>query len=301
MEIPTTPSRKIIVTDLKEFLGLKNLLESRKIPFWWKSSGSVNSIIYDGKEWQSVDLKETGGKGHHLNRIFKKDIDAWLEKNGATMPRYDHDYKEQLFNLGAIERAIGEPLVMIDINDCYWRTTFMLRYLTDVTYIKGKKKDAWKTGRNACIGSLRKSEVYVPNEDGKPVYSKKIHVPSPIKYQNIRNHIIGYVYRLFFKLYEELGDNFFMFLTDSVVTSYKNKAFVEKYFADLGYKTKSKPIEFISVNRAKKTIYWHDFTANKKDGPGKGRKKYYIYANNQLIDGVSEASILANEHRIYKK
>lgn len=288
-EEPECQIKKIITKSRKEFLGLRYFLEARGNSFLWTSSGTINSIVYNGVEWISVDLNESGGKGHHLNRIFKRDVDEWLEEFGADMEPYPNDYQEQFFNLEAIEKNIGEPLVLIDINDCYWRTSFILKYMKQITYIKGLKKKEWKNGRNGCIGSLRKLKVEIPYINGVRDLSGRRRIPTPIQYHWIRNHVIGHVYQLFFRLFEEIGNDFFMFLTDCVVTTYKNKLFVEKYFADNGYKCKSKPVEFTRVDRIKKVIYWYDFNAENEGK--KGREKFYHYASHQLIGGTTDSSI----------
>ena len=279
------------------FVSLKDFLERRGDDFIYTSEGSINSIIHGGVEWVCVDVKESGGQGHHLNRIWKKDLNAWLEEYGADMPRYNNDYKEQFFQLGAIERSIGEVNVLIDIDNCYWRTSFLLGYITQETYIKGLKKKEWKVGRNACVGSCVKSKVRVPYVKGKRDLSRRERILAPIEYHYVRNHIIGHIYRLFYQLFEELGENFYMFLTDCVVTNYKNKARVEQFFTKHGYETKSKPVEFLRIVRPTKQVFWYDFTSN----DGKGKEKYYIYANNQLVDGTSNLSILENNERFNEK
>lgn len=287
---PATP-KKIVMTNRKEFLDLKEFLCKRKDNFDYTSAGSINTIIFDNKEFISVDVEEAGGRGHHLNKRYKKDINNWIVENGEAMQQYPPDYKEQLFNLSAIEKCIGRPVVAIDINDCYWKTSLKLGYITEETYIIGLKKKEWKTGRNACIGSLRKTKTIVPYVAGKPQYKLKRPIKSPKEYGWIRNHIIGFIYQMFFRLYEELGDNFYMFLTDCIFTDYKSKRYVEKFFADYGYKVKSKPVEFLSVDRKEKKISWYDFEAPRRNHQGitvgKGVEKYYLYANRQLIGGVA--------------
>lgn len=291
--------KKIISKSRKDFLGLKDFLERRGDTFLYTSSGTVNSIIYNNTEWISVDLTTSGSKGHHLNRTFKRDIDSWLEEHGAIMPQYPNDYKEQFFNLQAIEANMSQPCVLIDINDCYWRTAYMLGYITQETYIGGLKRKEWKEGRNACIGSMRKLRVEIPYVNGKRDLAHRKRIPTPIQYHWIRNHIIGHVYQMFYRLFEEIGDNFFMFLTDCVVTNYKSKAFIEKYFAENGYKSKSKPVEFTRVDRSKKTVYWFDFKATNDNGKT-GVERYYRYADGQLIGGTTNASLLHTTERINK-
>ncbi len=298
---PEAKTKKITITNRKEFIALKAFLVYRNDEFIWTSQGSVNSIIHDNKEFVCVDLQAIGGKGHHLGGRFKKDIDSWLARHGEHLYPYGHNYKEQIFNLAAIENNTGKLCVAIDLNDCYWKTAYKLGYITEQTYIVGLKKKEWKTGRNGCIGSLIKTQSltpYIKGESGRSVPDYKAKLPpkkTPIEYMYIRNHIIGHIYEMFYRLYQEIGDKFFMFLTDCVFTDYSTKSKVESFFHKYGYRMKSKPVEFIVVNRHEKMIRWHDFEANRKDkfgnDVGKGVGKYYYYSNSQVVDGTRAEDI----------
>ena len=277
---------KVIMTNRKSFLANKDFLVNSGADFDYEVSGSVNKIIYNGKEFIYLDLSSSGGRGHHLNKMFMKDVNDYLEKNKDTMPLWDNNYKEQMFNLNAIEKHLKEPLVMIDINDCYWRTAFLLGYITEKTYIKGKKRKDWKIGRNACIGSLIKTRTIQGYMNGKLDLTKRRIIRTPVEYHYIRNHIIGNVYRMFNTLYEQMGDSFCMFLTDCLVTTNDKKRKVEQFFIDNGYRVKSKPIEFTAIDRKNKRIDWYDFNANRgdtKNPTARGVNRYYMYSNTQVV------------------
>jgi hypothetical protein len=229
--------------------------------------------------------------------MVKKDVRNWLEEFGAEMKFYNHDYKEQMFSLTNIENSIGKPRTMIDINECYWQTIKMLplemkeKYITESTYISGLKKKEWKIGRNASIGALAKTTHVTRYKKGKPDYKNRPKpISSPKEYQSVRNHVIGHVYRLFFELYELIDSKFCMFLTDCIVTEFSARKTVEDFFTKHGYTFKSKPIEFLSVDRVAKRITWWDFKAEVKNKNGIttriGREKYYQYAMHQVVDGV---------------
>lgn len=284
------PAKKsLVMSDRKDFLANKDYLCRIGADFTYESSGSVDKIVYGDREFTYLDIAGAGGRGHHLNKLFRADIDAWLLKNRDKMERWDNNYKEQMFNLDAIEKSKGKLLVMIDINDCYWRTAYKLGYITEATYIKGKLKKAWKVGRNACIGSLCKVKTIVPYVNGKPDRDGRRVVRTPVEYQMIRNHIIGHVYRMFNELFQQIGDNFYMFLTDCLVTSYDKQKQVESFLNGMGYKVKQKPVEFTGVDRKEKKVSWFDFEAKKKDDNGKiikddGVERYYLYSNAQVIN-----------------
>lgn len=278
----------VVMSDRKDFIANKDYLCKIGADFKYESSGSVDKIIYGNREFTYLDMKSSGGRGHHLSKMFKADIDAWLLKNKDKMERWDNNYREQMFNLDAIEKNKGKLLVMIDINDCYWRTAYKLGYITEQTYIKGKLKKAWKIGRNACIGSLCKVKTITSFDKGKANRNSRLVVRTPLEHQLIRNHIIGHVYKMFNQLFEQMGDNFFMFLTDCLVTSYDKLKEVEDFLNGCGYRVKHKPIEFTGLDRNEKKVSWFDFEAKKKNDAGKvikddGVTRYYLYSNAQVI------------------
>lgn len=279
---------KVILLGEKKIFDMnKRALIRNKRDFEVVTEGSVERVRYNDKVYTYVDLKDIGGRGHHLSRMFMADVDRWLEINAENQVKYDNNYREQMFNVHAIEKSIGNQLVMIDINDCYWRTAYLLGYISEMSYIKGMKTKSWKVGRNACIGSLSKTKVITPFKGGEPQYKlRKVVKPNP-QYQYIRNHIIWEVYNLFNELFLQLGNTFYMFLTDCLVTEYDKLKEVQKFLNGKNYRCKHKPIEFLSVDRVNKKISWLDFQSSNIDEYGRDKKapkeKYYIYSNAQVV------------------
>lgn len=284
--------KQVLITDRTNFMKSRDYLIRHRKSFIWKSSGSVDKMQYNGKEYINVDIKGSNGRGHHLNKTFLADINAWLEEKGDTLQPCGNNYSEQMFNLQSIEQNLGRCLVVIDINDCYWRTAYKLGYITYKTYIAGKRKKLWKTGRNACIGSLCKSTVILPYIDGVPVKSARRVERTPIEYQYIRNHIITHVYKMFHYLFSLMGNTFIMCLTDCLVTTYDKLEWVERYFMDEGYVVKHKPIEILSLDRENKRVEWKDFEGvkrnDKKQIVKKGVVRYYEYSVKQVIESKME-------------
>jgi hypothetical protein len=284
--------KRLVITDRAQFVKTKEFLIREGKDFTLTSSGNVDKILYDNREFTSLDTSTSGGRGHHLNRMFLKDIDSWLEEKGDTLGVWGNNYVEQMFNLDAIEKNIGKCLVSIDINDCYWRTAHKLGYITYESYIIGKRNRDWKIGRNACIGSLCKTTTVIPYVGGKVDSSKREIIRRPMEYQYIRNHIITHVFKMFEYLFSMMGNTFFMFLTDCIVTTYDKKRWVEQYFKDEGYRVKTKPVEFLSVDRVKKRVTWKDFEGTKKNSYGtvvqKGVERYYEYSLAQVVQSQIE-------------
>jgi len=262
----------------------KEYLVSTKADFKVITCGNVEKLVWQDKEYMYVDKDAVGGNGHHLSKFFKADCDAWLLKNAESMSKWDKNYKEQMINVNAIERNIGVPLVMIDINDCYWRTSYLLGYITEETYERGIKVKDWKVGRNACIGGLAKTLVVSDYRNGK-VGTRRVERPKA-EYQYIRNHIIGHIHTIFNNMFSQMGNAFFMMLTDCLVTTYGNLKYVESELRSNGYRVKHKPLEFTALDKPNRKISWIDFKDKGRDGSEGFREKYYIYADHQVI--VSE-------------
>lgn len=280
-----------IIQEKKKFNSLKNYLIKKGSNFDIISSGTTEKIIYKDSSYQYVNIKDVIGKGHHLSRMVKSDIEIWLEENPGKLQSHPHRYKEQLFNLSAIENHLNFPCAAIDISDCYWRTIYHLGYITQKTFLSGMRNKEWKRGRNASIGGLAKNERKYIYKKGKIINRSSSFVQSKKEYRYIRNHVINTVYDIFWELHEEIGNDFLMFLTDCVFTDSSRTDFVEKFFRKYGYRFKTKSVEFTKVDRENKIIHWYDFESKPKEDPKTGelrdtRDKFYFYANNQVIDGV---------------
>lgn len=279
---------KVPIRQPEDFERIRNYLIQNKKEFQLVHSGSITKIRYNGKEYSHFDVKEMANKGFHISKIFRKDVDNYIANNQV----YPHPktYKEQAFCLGHIESIIGQPVELIDIANCYWDTAHNLGYMTDETHIVGRRKDEWKTGRNAAIGSICKREYITKYVDGKVGIGKDAKILLPVKkeYEYIRNHIIGNVYERFFNLYQnKLRRKFLMFLTDAVATTTDMSRQVQTDFLKDGYYSKKKTIEFTKVDRKNRVVYWYDFTAKQYDDAGKliktGVERYYIYADHQIL------------------
>lgn len=282
--------RDFLIKDVARYKSIEKYLSDTGAKYRVRIKGSTETLYYKNHVYRYVNVSEHKDQGHHISRMVQRDIDKWLEKNGDHLPRYQDDYLEQMFNISSIEKATGIPSVAVDINDCYWDTIFMLGYITKRTWIAGKRKKSWKRGRNASIGALASPEYIKDYDKGKPVLGKrkKKYVPAKPEYQYIRNHVIGTVYRLFYGLYQQLGTNFYMFLTDCVFTDYSKLKDVEKYLRDNGYKFKHKTIEFTKVDRKIKKVSWWD------PDNTKNKNKYYLYADTQVVsDGLIEGHLPA--------
>jgi hypothetical protein len=276
----TEELKNIQMKDRKDFLSTKDYLCQIKADFKFINEGSVERIVYGNRCFVWVDVNDSGGRGHHLSKMFMRDIDKWLETNKP--PVKDANYMEQMFHLDAIEEVIGEAVMMVDINDCYWRTAYLLGYITEETYIKGLRHKDWKVGRNACIGSLCKSRTILPYKNGVADRINRTIVLPRLEYQHIRNHIIGHIFNLFNTMFQQMGYTFYMFLTDCVVFRWDKVKYVETFLHGANYRTKLKTIEFTEIDRENKKVSWVDFGGEDKSVENR-KEKYYFYSNAQVV------------------
>jgi hypothetical protein len=262
------------LTEIRQFLDL------RGDEYDIISSGISERMRFDGKTFIPTDVKEIQKNGYHLTNIVRGDIKNWLKNNADILIRRERDYTEQLFNLNNIEKNIGNVLISVDINDCYWRTAFLMGYITEKTYNKGLLVKGWKVGRNASIGTLAKTETITTYKNGQVARDmfgklKKRVVRKDEDFQYIRHNIIGRVYDIFIELADILQDDFLMVLTDCVFTTIDKKKTVEDFLESKGYTCKNKLFEFTNVNRKDKYVEWIEL--KKLDTP-----KYYRYSEKQF-------------------
>jgi hypothetical protein len=267
-------------------------------------SYKIKMDLYQRKKWNykiiqdgSLTILDTGygkfcnretvadgiGKGFHLSKLVKNDVRNYLKKRKGEIPLYGSDYLEQGINVEGIRNALGRNSISIDVNDCYWRTAYLLGYITKETYVMGKRKNDWKVGRNASIGSLMKVIVIRNYVNGvlDPATSKRISPDAA--FVNVRNHIIGTVYQMFEELRAMLGNSFYMFLTDCVFTDALNINRVKKFFREKMYECKVDAVEFTELDLKVKTVKWTKFA--KDPLTEKHKKKYYMYSDQQVIYG----------------
>lgn len=244
--------------------------------FATKQYGSTAFIyMQSGKVLAYGDHTKDGGKGFHICKTVKRDIEAWIESH----PEFDYkkyekpDYKEQLFNLMLIEKNVGNPMVGVDITNCYFQTAYNMGYITKRTFDMGNRKPKeWKDGRNASIGSCAKNEINIVYVNGIKKTKKTF---SDDKKKAIRNHIISNVYDMFLELIRDiLKEDFYMFLTDCVYVDAKYLKAVEDFYASKGYACKYKQFALRHFDEKSKYVVWWDYK--------KEKNKWYQYANHQI-------------------
>lgn len=198
-------------------------------------SGLTRKIITPTKTFRFFG-KDTNNyiKGCWNTNRVKKCIDSYIDKYGVPK-RFDKPHI-QVFNTNAISQNLNKAVGCIDVNACYWTTAMMLGYIDEHTYRVGLEEGN-KMGLLVSIGSLNKKPFIEEYQSGKKTISyvddSKYKRYSPFYWK-----IIGYTRDVFCKIYEELGDDMYMWITDCVFFDVKHKKKVKDILTEFGYKSK---------------------------------------------------------------
>ena len=125
-----------LIKDIDKYHGFLKYYTDKKIPFKTEVSGSTRKLIVGDRVYRYVDIEQSKGRGYHISKMVKKDIDAYFATN-PVIP-YQKQYIEQFYDLQAIENSIGKLSTAIDITNCYWKTLSC----NFVIYLTIKKKQS---------------------------------------------------------------------------------------------------------------------------------------------------------------
>lgn len=249
-------------SDKFETIKAKKVL--RKESFQIQYGSSVLKIFgQDGVTYNFTDLDSVKGKGFHICKKVKQDVEDFIEDN----PDYDYskyidkDEDISMVDVDALKAHVGNAIYSVDINDCYWDTLYKRHFITQKTYLDGLKKcEEWKAGRNASIGALNKSEYIATFINGEKV--SDIPMDKNAKMTGIRSEIVGSVNEMFEQLREQVQGKWLMYFTDCVYV--KDLDTVKEciaFFDKRKYQVKMETYHLDSVTDNQ--IFWHDFKNNK--------------------------------------
>lgn len=186
-------------------------------------------------------------QGLHLISLVKKDIDSYIQ-NGGAIPKIPKDKPyltfinyQNLYLFGEGEQALG-----IDINHCYWRTIYLQGVITDETYQKGIENPDYRDGRLIAVGTLGKKISVTKYRDGEKV-DEFIDDRDYIKYGGFFWQVLSKIYDLMLDLYNSLGKDFLMFLTDCIIIKPSRKADAIAIMEKHGYSTKEYGMVFTAI------------------------------------------------------
>jgi hypothetical protein len=208
-------------------------------------------------------------EGSYFVTLVRKEIDAYIEKNG--IPKIHHKPHIQLFHTNNIKENFNKPLSAIDINSCYWTTAYNLGYISEELFQRGIKSNK-KMGLLVSIGSLNKLPLIQVYKNGKFKKQYLDHEYSD-RYSPFFWNIIDVVYNMCMEIYDMLGDDFYAWITDCVHVSQDKKEAVEHYFEAHNYGHKSNIISYESCNNG--TVGWYDCKESKVKTMGYTNRTIY--------------------------
>lgn len=212
-------------------------------------------------------------EGAFLTPMVVREIDKYIEENGIPDKLDRVDVQQFNFDkiIDEVRSTRKKPIVGIDINSCYWRTAYLLGYISEELYERGLTT-AKKKGLLVAIGCLNKLPIYKEYKDGECI-SRWQDYEYHSKYSPFYWQIINHTHELMLECYHLMREHFYMFLTDCVFVDVRAMNVAKKFFTDRGYDVKHHIIDFQKYD-GKRLIWWDN-----KDQRMKG-----IYASNRDIN-----------------
>lgn len=242
--------------NIHQFDSFLKAYEKSKSSFKVISYGTTKKILYGKNKFLFSGIKgEKKPMGLHLIGMVKRDIDKLISENQDAIPKIPKK-KPNLtqINVKNIEWfGIGVQALSIDINHCYWRTAYLLGFITDETYYKGIERQEYKDGRLIAIGTLGKMLSVSKYENGLKV-ADYIDDRDYLKYGGFFWAVLEKVYELMLDLQMTLKEDFLMFITDCVVIDESKRDVATAIMVKHGYSTKENFITFTDIND--KSVCW---------------------------------------------
>jgi len=195
-------------------------------------------------------------EGAFLVMMVKREIDAYIEKNGVV-PSLEPT-QVQSFNFTAIRKALNgkrQPIVGVDINACYWFVAHKLGYISDSLFERGinTKKKKGLLIAIGCLNKLPMTKTYVDGECVSTTFDNEYNQ----RYAPFYWNIIYHTHELMIESFKLFGDDWYMFLTDCLFVSIDKIKDAQEFLKQRGFFYKNHPIEF--KNFDSKNISWFDF------------------------------------------
>ena len=272
------------ITNFDRYLAMYS---DSKADFTVVSYGVTRKIIYGKYSFIFNGLKgEKKPLGTHLISLVKRDIDKLIEsvydektdtysyvnKNFIAPKIPDKKpYLTFIHHKNLDWFGIGQEALAIDMNHCYWRTIFLLGRITEETYLKGIEKSEYKDGRLIAVGTLGKILTVRKYKNGEKV-EEYVDDRDYLKYGGFFWEVICKVYALLLDLWQNLKEDFLMFLTDCVVIDSCKRELAMQIIEKHGYGSKEYKIVFTEITDTK--VAWIT---------DKGEKKHIVH-NHKLLN-----------------
>jgi hypothetical protein len=194
-------------------------------------------------------------KGSHLSKVVYADV-AKRVASGQYVPKNTNNEQENIntimFSYINILMNRLKPCVAVDIDSCYFNTAYKIGAISERAYNLGfKQKEKYRHARSVAIGSLGACIYETQYRKGKIV--NKIQYRRP--FNIVRLDVVEHVWNVAIKIAEQIGPEFFMFLTDCFYVSPNNEQLVYDLLKQEGYTAKSQHIDNITVRRMNRENY----------------------------------------------
>ena len=227
-------------------------------------------------------------EGAFLVMMVKREIDAYIEKNGVVSSV--EPTQVQSFNFTAIKKALSgkrQPIVGVDINACYWFVAHKLGYISDSLFQRGinTKKKKGLLIAIGCLNKLPMIKTYVDGECVSTAFDNEYNQ----RYSPFYWNIIYHTHELMIESFKLFGDDWYMFLTDCLFVSIDKIKDAQEFLKAKGFFYKNHPIEFKSFDS--RNISWFDFKDMKTKTMYAGNRDVNYYA--KVFDEKQRATEVA--------
>jgi hypothetical protein len=249
--------------DLEKYKSAILYAQKNKQSFQVVSTGLSRKILMpNGYKLNYFGRKGSNNlvEGAFLVMMVKREIDAYIEKNGV--PPKVEPTQVQTFNFSAIKRVLSGkriPVIGVDINACYWFVAHKLGYISDTLFERGlnTKKKKGLLIAIGCLNKLPMIKTYVNGECVATDFDMEYHNTYSPFYWNV----INYTHELMIESFQLFGDDWYMFLTDCLFVSVDKIKDAQEFLKSKGFHFKNHSIEFKTYDS--RNITWYDFKDQK--------------------------------------
>lgn len=254
-----------------------NLLINMKANFTCVRSGSYVYLNYEDKKVQYSPSDHGGIQGAHLSNLVRKDVDQ-LVVIPEDLKEVPDEPSTVYVNLPEINASCGQYIYQMDIRNCYWKTAYNKGIISYTTYLKGLRVKAWKSGRNASIGSLDKKTMIQYYENGVLVETERFVNPPHQVYARklVLNEVDDFAMTA---IRDVLKDDFLFFITDCFFIKTKAIAKMNDYFASRDYESQGATVFLNKHAEKEKLIIWDKYDEKVLSS---GKKKVSVHENKYI-------------------
>lgn len=218
---------------------MERIAQSKVIAYYRKGSFS-SEIVWNNRKFVFPKPNSKVSSSMWIFNVVKKDVQAYLLTHKRIKTIKELPVNKWNEN---IRKSKSIRIAATDINHAYWRIAYLMKVISEKTYLKGlliKEKSL----RLAALANLSSNKEYQIIKDGEitdETVSLSFNAVTDAVYKNIRNTC----YQHMITLSEMLGNDFYCYKTDCIYykDTLKNKKLVQQYLEanDLEWKQLVEP------------------------------------------------------------